>query len=178
MSGAQVQLPSIVFPQVVGDVKVFRKTLGQFATGVTVVTTRTTQDVCLGLTVNSFSTLSLEPGLVLWSLRLSSTLLPHFEANGRFAVNVLAEGQASVSQRFASSSAVDKFEHTPHVLSETGFVLLKGASAWFECQTVSAQEIGDHRLLIAKVLRFSQSSRSPLVFHDGKYRTLSEPDPV
>jgi flavin reductase (DIM6/NTAB) family NADH-FMN oxidoreductase RutF len=171
MSGADIFAP-VAASTLPNDAKAYRKALGQFATGVTVVTTRTQQGVPLGLTVNSFSTLSLEPPLVLWSLRLSSTLLPHFEANGRFAVNVLAVGQASLSQRFASSVAMDKFALTPHDISDQGFVLLQGASAWFECQTVSAQEFGDHRLLVAKVLRFGQSGQSPLVFHDGQYRQL------
>lgn len=165
-------VPPVVAPARAGDAKAIRKALGQFATGVTVVTTQTPQGMPLGLTVNSFSTLSLEPPLVLWSLRLSSTLLPHFEAQGRFAVNVLAAGQSPLSQRFASSVQMDKFALTPHDINEEGFVLLHGASAWFECQTVSAQEFGDHRLLIAKVMRFSQSGHLPLVFHDGQYRHL------
>lgn len=160
--------------QTPADSKAFRHALGQFATGVTVVTTQSPEGQSLGLTVNSFSTLSLAPPLVLWSLRLSSSLLPYFEDGGRFAVNVLAQAQAEVSQRFASSSATHKFEQTPHTVNEQGFVLLQGASAWFECQTVSAQDLGDHRLLIAQVLQFSQSGRAPLVFHDGRYRELVE----
>lgn len=170
MSGAPSHLP--VPTPLAGDAKAFRKALGQFATGVTVVTTQTLQGVPLGLTVNSFSTLSLEPPLVLWSLRLSSSLLPHFEAGGRFAVNVLSTQQAQVSQRFASSAAIDKFGLTPHQVNAAGFVLLHNVSACFECETVSAQDVGDHRLLIAKVLRFSQSAQAPLVFHDGQYRAL------
>lgn len=177
MSHPIVHVPQDVLPVAAQpfDSKALRKCLGQFATGVTVVTAQTPDGVCLGLTVNSFSTLSLEPPLVLWSLRLSSSLLPHFQNEGRFAINVLAASQASVSQRFASSTAIQKFEQTPHAINEEGFVLLQDASAYFECQTISAQDFGDHRLLIARVLRFSQSGQEPLIFFDGRYRALATP---
>ena len=149
-----------------------RSALGQFATGITVVTTRAgSNGPFVGLTVNSFAALSLEPPLILWSLRCSSPSLPVFEEAERFVVNVLAEAQVEVSRRFASPQA-DKFEGVPHAENAWGLPLLHGASAWFECRTVSRQIAGDHCLFIAEVERFTLSEAAPLLFHAGGYFAL------
>ncbi|MDI1238261.1 MAG: flavin reductase family protein [Polaromonas sp.] len=153
------------------DSRALRTALGQFATGITVVTTRAGNGAFVGLTVNSFSALSLEPPLILWSLRCSSPSLPVFEAAERFVVNVLAEAQVEVSRRFASPQA-DKFEGVPHAENAWGLPLLHGASAWFECRTVSCQIAGDHCLFIAEVERFTLSEAAPLLFHAGGYFAL------
>ena len=153
------------------DSRALRNALGQFATGITVVTTRAGNGSFVGLTVNSFSALSLEPPLILWSLRCSSPSLPVFEAADRFVVNVLAEAQVEVSRRFASPQA-DKFEGVPHAENAWGLPLLHGASAWFECRTVSRQIAGDHCLFIAEVERFTLSEAAPLLFHAGGYFAL------
>jgi flavin reductase (DIM6/NTAB) family NADH-FMN oxidoreductase RutF len=159
----------------------FRQALGQFATGVTVVTALSDQGQPVGLTVNSFASLSLDPPLVLWSLQTNSKLKDHFGVGQTFAVNILAQHQAPVSQRFASSKG-DKFANTPHTITEDGFVLLEGCLAYLECQTESAQVAGDHILLIAKVLRFALGDAtpigldaSPLLFFDGRYQTIGGP---
>lgn len=164
--------PDAPVPAAVPDSRALRSALGQFATGITVVTTRAgSNGPFVGLTVNSFSALSLEPPLILWSLRCSSPSLPVFEEADRFVVNVLAEAQVEVSRRFASPQA-DKFEGVPHAENAWGLPLLHGASAWFECRTVSRQIAGDHCLFIAEVERFTLSEAAPLLFHAGGYFAL------
>ena len=163
--------PGTPVPVAATDSRALRIALGQFATGITVVTTRAGSGAFVGLTVNSFSALSLEPPLILWSLRCSSPSLPVFEAADRFVVNVLAEAQVEVSRRFASPQA-DKFEGVPHAENAWGLPLLHGASAWFECRTVSRQIAGDHCLFVAEVERFTLSEAAPLLFHAGGYFAL------
>lgn len=153
------------------DSRALRTALGQFATGITVVTTSATDGSFVGLTVNSFSALSLEPALILWSLRCSSPSLPVFEKAERFVVNVLAEAQVEVSRRFSSPLA-DKFEGVAHAENAWGQPLLHGAAAWFECRLVSRQIAGDHCLFIAEVERFTLSEAAPLLFHAGGYFAL------
>ena len=157
--------------RVVPDSRGLRTALGQFATGITVVTTRASTGGFVGLTVNSFSALSLQPPLVLWSLRCTSPSLPVFQDAERFVVNVLAEAQVEVSRRFASALP-DKFDGVAHAESTTGLPLLHGAAAWFECRTVSQQLAGDHCLFIAEVERFTASELAPLLFHAGGYFAL------
>ena len=157
--------------RVVPDSRGLRTALGQFATGITVVTTRASTGGFVGLTVNSFSALSLQPPLVLWSLRCTSPSLPVFQGAERFVVNVLAEAQVEVSRRFASALP-DKFDGVAHAESTTGLPLLHGAAAWFECRTVSQQLAGDHCLFIAEVERFTASELAPLLFHSGGYFAL------
>lgn len=153
------------------DSRALRTALGQFATGITVVSTRAVDARFVGLTVNSFSALSLEPALILWSLRCSSPSLPVFENAERFVVNVLAEAQVEVSRRFALPMA-DKFEGVAHAENAWGQPLIHGAAAWFECRTVSRQVAGDHCLFIAEVERFTLSEAAPLLFHAGAYFAL------
>lgn len=153
------------------DSRALRTALGQFATGITVVSTRAADGAFVGLTVNSFSALSLEPALILWSLRCSSPSLPVFETAERFVVNVLAEAQVEVSRRFALPLA-DKFDGVAHAENAWGQPLIHGAAAWFECRTVSRQVAGDHCLFIAEVERFTLSEAAPLLFHAGSYFAL------
>lgn len=168
MNAALQAIPQIASPL---DGRALRTALGQFATGITVVTTRAAEGSFVGLTVNSFSALSLEPPLILWSLRGSSPSLPVFENAERFVVNVLAEAQVEVSRRFALPIA-DKFEGVAHAENAWGQPLIHGAAAWFECRTVSRQVAGDHCLFIAEVERFTLSEAAPLLFHAGGYFAL------
>lgn len=167
----QAVLPPDADTRAAPDSRGLRTALGQFATGITVVTTRTPTGGFVGLTVNSFSALSLEPPLVLWSLRCTSPSLPVFQGAQRFVVNVLAEAQVEVSRRFAAPLP-DKFDGVAHAESATGLPLLHGAAAWFECRTVSQQMAGDHCLFIAEVERFTTSELAPLLFHAGGYFAL------
>jgi flavin reductase (DIM6/NTAB) family NADH-FMN oxidoreductase RutF len=152
---------------------VLRAALGRFATGVTIVTCRDADGTPVGLTANSFSALSLQPALVLWSLRAASPNLPVFSAAPGFAVNVLAENQVDLSRRFASPLP-DKFAEGQWSDGLGGVPVLAGCAAVFECEQVSAQPGGDHVLFIGRVLRVSEAALTPLVFQAGHYRMLGE----
>ena len=154
-----------------GDPRALRAALGQFATGVTVITTRARDGSLVGLTANSFAALSLEPPLITWALRLASHHLPIFRDAERFVVNVLAESQVEVSRLFASG-ADNKFSQVAHAENRNGIPYLHGAAAWFECRRVSQQDAGDHCLFIAEVERYSNAEVAPLLFHSGGYFAL------
>lgn len=155
------------------DTRHLRNALGRFATGVTIVSCLDASGRYVGLTANSFNALSLEPPLVLWSLRESSPSLPAFLAAPRFAVNVLAEAQVELSRRFASRRE-DKFDDGLWALGEQGSPVLAGCAAVFECEQVAQQVAGDHRLFIGRVLACTESAVPPLVFQGGHYHLLGE----
>ena len=150
-----------------------RGALGRFATGVTIITCTGPEGAPVGLTANSFSALSLDPPLVLWSLRQASSSLPAFEAAPHFAVNVLAESQVDLSRRFASSQP-DKFAEGAWGTGLGGAPVLTGCAAVFECEVASRQVAGDHVLFIGRVLRLADLSVAPLLFQGGHYRMLGE----
>ena len=155
------------------DTRQLRDALGRFTTGVTVVTCCDAAGGFVGLTANSFSSLSLEPPLVLWSLRSASPAMASFEAARRFAVNVLADSQVELSRRFASKRE-DRFAEGSWSLGVHGAPVLVGCAAVLECETVLHQVAGDHRLFIGRVLACSESALAPLVFQAGHYRLLGE----
>ena len=150
-----------------------RAAMGRFATGVTIITCRTPAGAAVGLTANSFASLSLDPPLVLWSLRQASSNLPAFDAAPHFAVNVLAETQVDLSRRFASFIP-DKFAegHWADGLGRTP--VLAGCAAVFECVVEARHVLGDHVLYIGRVLRLADLSVPPLLFQGGHYRMLGE----
>jgi flavin reductase (DIM6/NTAB) family NADH-FMN oxidoreductase RutF len=148
-----------------------RAALGRFATGITVVTCCDEQGHWLGLTVNSFNALSLQPPLVLWSLRHASASLQAFVTSRRFAVNVLAANQSALSHRFAAPDG-DKFTTEAWRLGVHGAPVLKVCAAVFECETVSHQPAGDHELFIGRVLSCSQAELPPLLYNAGHYHRL------
>ncbi|HOM15438.1 MAG TPA: flavin reductase family protein [Rubrivivax sp.] len=150
-----------------------RAALGRFATGVTLVGCRAADGSAVGLTANSFSALSLQPALVLWSLRSASPNLPAFMAASHFSVNVLAENQVDLSRRFAATR-LDKFAEGLWSEGLGGAPVLAGCVATFECAQVSAQVAGDHVLFIGQVLRVGEAPLAPLVFQSGHYRMLGE----
>lgn len=154
------------------DGRAFRRSLGQFATGVTVITARNGEQL-LGMTVNSFAALSLEPPLVLWSIRRESGGLQAFQAAGHFAVNVLAANQVELSNRFASSKG-DKFAPTAWSAGLHGAPLLHGAIAHMECALHEVVEGGDHLLLIGRVERYARFAGEPLLFTQGRYAVTQE----
>lgn len=150
-----------------------RAALGRFTTGVTIISCVDAKGGFVGLTANSFNALSLAPPLVLWSLRDASPALAAFIAAPRFAVNVLAEAQVDLSRRFASRLP-DKFTEGAWTLGAQGAPVLAGCAAVFECETVSHQPAGDHRLFIGRVLAVTESALPPLVFQGGHYHLLGE----
>jgi flavin reductase (DIM6/NTAB) family NADH-FMN oxidoreductase RutF len=152
------------------DPRQFRDALGHFATGVTVVTTRDTEGQAVGVTVNSFSSLSLDPPLILWSLAKKSYSLAAFETHPTFAVHVLASDQQELSNRFARAGT-DKFAGIEPKEGFGGSPLLPGCAAVFECSTEFRYDGGDHVILVGRVQRFSTAERPPLLFYRGRYAT-------
>lgn len=155
------------------DPRLLRSALGRFTTGVTIVSCIDAGGHRVGLTANSFQALSLEPPLVLWSLRASSPSLAAFRQARHFAVNVLGEAQVDLSRRFAARHD-DRFAEGPWAAGRTGAPVLAGCAAVFECETVSQQAAGDHVLFIGRVLTLDESPVPPLVFQAGHYRMLGE----
>jgi flavin reductase (DIM6/NTAB) family NADH-FMN oxidoreductase RutF len=137
-----------------------------------VITTRAADGRKVGLTANSFSSLSLDPPLLLWSLRKVAPSRPDFVAATHFAINILAHDQLELSRRFATPRA-DKFDGVPHDDAEAGGVpCLHGSSARFVCRNVGHYEGGDHLLFIGRIEAFDAFGKAPLVFHAGEYRAL------
>ena len=163
---------SISFEQDVVDQRHLRHALGRFATGVTVITTRTQEGKLEGLTANSFSAVSLDPPLVLWSLRKNASSLPSFQDSGYFAVNVLMADQFELSRRFATS-AHDKFAGIALMDGLGGCPLLRDTLASFECSTEHMVTGGDHIIFIGRVRRATYRDGEPLIFSAGQYCTHS-----
>jgi flavin reductase (DIM6/NTAB) family NADH-FMN oxidoreductase RutF len=149
------------------DGRAFRRCLGQYPTGVTVVTARH-GDKLLGMAVNSFAAVSLDPPLVLWSIRRESKSASDFLEASHFAVNVLASEQVEVSQRFGSGHP-DRFSLTPCRVGQHGAPLIDGAIAHLECRRTVVHDGGDHLILIGQVERYSRYEGEPLVFAQGQY---------
>jgi len=151
------------------DVKDFRRALGQFPTGVTVITTLDQAGNPVGVTASSFNTVSIEPALVLWSIDKGANSLSAFENAKHFAVNVLGSDQVATSNNFASRGE-DKFANADYRCNEYGIPLLADCAAQFECSTWAVYEGGDHLILVGEVQAYQhQSDTSPLVFARGSY---------
>ena len=150
-----------------------RAALGGFATGVTVVTCRAANGTPVGLTVSSFNALSLEPPMVLWSLRLTSPSLAAFDNAGHFAINILSEAQVDLSRRFASTLPA-KFDEGLWGEGIARVPVLAGCAVTLECEVASHQAAGDHRLYLGRVLVASSQAVPPLVYHRGRYHLLGE----
>jgi flavin reductase (DIM6/NTAB) family NADH-FMN oxidoreductase RutF len=150
------------------DTAHFRKALSQFATGVTVITTRLADGSFCALTASSFNSVSLDPPLVLWSLGDKANSLPIFSGNSHYVINVLGEGQAHLAQLFARRTP-DPFQHVEYELSRTGHPILKGVSAWFECHNRSRYPEGDHVIFVGEVECCAVMPQPPLIFHGGQF---------
>jgi 3-hydroxy-9,10-secoandrosta-1,3,5(10)-triene-9,17-dione monooxygenase reductase component len=151
-----------------------RKALAQFATGVTVVTTRAADGSPAGLTVNSFNSVSLDPPLVLWSLAHKAQSLDAFRNCERYLVHVLAVNQLEVASVFATRGA-DKFGATRWQPNAAGLPLLEGCVAWFVCGNRRQYDEGDHVILVGRIDEFAILGGAPLIFHDSRYvRHLEE----
>jgi flavin reductase (DIM6/NTAB) family NADH-FMN oxidoreductase RutF len=150
------------------DTAQFRQALAQFATGVTVITTRLADGSFRGLTASSFNSVSLDPPLVLWSLGSQANSMPIFSGNSHYVVNVLAAGQAALAQRF-SRRTDNPFGDIEYTLSRTGQPILKGVSAWFECHNRSRYPEGDHVIFVGEVEDCAIAPQAGLIFHGGRF---------
>jgi flavin reductase (DIM6/NTAB) family NADH-FMN oxidoreductase RutF len=158
--------------------KQFRRALGQFATGVTIITTLSESGEPMGFTANSFSSVSLDPPLVLWSLGLGASSLALFTASSHYAVNVLASEQIDLSRRFSSKSlpAERRFDGIAWSAGKSGVPILADTCAWFECSNRSRYEEGDHVIFVGAVEQQGFSVREPLIFQNGGYH-MTQPHP-
>jgi 3-hydroxy-9,10-secoandrosta-1,3,5(10)-triene-9,17-dione monooxygenase reductase component len=158
------------------DPREFRKALGSFATGVTIITTRGADGTPIGLTCSSFNSVSLSPPLVLWSLENASLSLPAFKEAPHWAVHVLAADQEELSGRFARRGA-NKFAGLELETGVGGIPLIAGCTARFQCRNAFQYDGGDHVIFVGEVQRFDRSEAAPLVFHGGRYAHATRRDP-
>lgn len=160
------------------DAAHFRRALSQFATGVTVVTTRSEggpgKPAFVGVTASSFNSVSLDPPLVLWSLGTQANSFPLFHAGSHYVINILAAEQLDLCKRFATLKG-DRFANVDYTLSPTGLPILAQSLAWFECHNRSRYDEGDHVIFVGEVERCGvvDAHAAPLVFHRGAFSSLT-----
>jgi flavin reductase (DIM6/NTAB) family NADH-FMN oxidoreductase RutF len=147
------------------DSRAYRDALGQFATGVTIVTCET-EDGPLGMTANSFSSVSLEPALVLWSCAKSASRHDPFVAAERFCINVLTRDQAGVASAFAKDGHAFSPDNADRI---DGFWQIRGAAARFSCTRHAVYPGGDHSIILGHVTHVTLGTSAPLVFHSGTF---------
>lgn len=151
------------------DPKHFRRALGKFPTGVTVITAIDEQGEKIGVTASSFNSVSIDPALVLWSIDKGAYSLPAFTEGKHFTIHVLGDDQMALSNRFARRGE-DKFAGVELAESGNGAPRLAGTAAWFECRTWNVYEGGDHLIIVGEVTDYDcTEDGSALVFHNGRY---------
>lgn len=150
-----------------------RQVMGHFATGVTVITTRSGAGELHGLTANAFSSLSLAPPLVLICVDKKAESYPCFDESKVFTINVLADEQESLSRKFAVSGG-DKFQGVAYRLGANGAPILQGTLAHIECQVANSCDGGDHTIYIGEVQEAETREGKPLLFFRGGYRSISD----
>ena len=150
------------------DPKEFRRCLGNFATGVTVITAKSADGTQVGVTANSFNSVSLDPPLILWSIIKTSSSYAVFENSDHFAVNILAADQIDLSNNFAKPSD-NKFANVETQSGVGGAPLLQNTAANFQCEKYQVVDGGDHWIMIGKVVAFENLGRAPLLYVQGSY---------
>ncbi|MEO7337743.1 MAG: flavin reductase [Caldimonas sp.] len=153
------------------DKRTLRDAFGSFATGVTIVTTSGPAGADIGLTANSFSSVSLDPPMILWSLARTASSIDAFRESGHFAVHILSAEQEKMSARFASKG-IDRFAGLALDRGPGGIPMLPDCMARFTCKLAYQYEGGDHVIFVGEIVDFSHSARKPLVFHGGRYGML------
>ena len=153
------------------DAREFRNTLGRFATGVCVVTTESAEGP-IGMTVNSFAAVSLEPALVLWSIQNTSDCFAAFTECERYGISVLQHSQEALSNQYARSMDHD-IEASHLSRDESGTPLIAGALATFSCRTNAIHAGGDHHIIVGEVEAFTSVEGEPLLFFGGAYKGLA-----
>ncbi|MCP1121243.1 flavin reductase family protein [Robbsia andropogonis] len=159
------------------DSKDFRRALGRFATGVTVVTTSGNGSMPIGMTCNSFTSLSLDPPLVQWSIAKNSRNYTVMCAANHFAVHVLEAGQSELCHQF-SARDIDRFANVRLETGLHGLPLLNNYHARFECEMYARHEAGDHTIVVGRVLRVSHNEGDPLIFYCGSLLHGASLDPT
>lgn len=153
-----------------------RRAFGTFVTGITVATTLDKDGLPRGMTANSFTSVSLDPPLLLVCIGKSASSFPAFDAADCFAVNILHEHQKDVASAFASKS-VSKFDAVAHDIVHTGAPVLSDCLTWFDCTVHSRVDAGDHMIIIGRVRAFGTSSAAPLGFCRGRFVSVEDPMP-
>ncbi|MDB2407866.1 flavin reductase family protein [Jannaschia sp.] len=161
----------IANPQLGIDPKDLRNVLGCFATGVCVVTSVGDEGKPVGMTINSFSSVSLDPPLILWSIGLNAPSRGAFERHPSFAVNIMGESAKNTTLNFATPSE-DKFNGIDWTPGHDGIPVLGEAMAVLECEVEDRIISGDHEIYIGRVVRIDQNDDDPLLFHRGKFASL------
>ena len=155
------------------NLKEYRNALGKFGTGVAIVSTKTNDELPVGVTINSFNSVSLEPPIVLWSLNKQSPSLKAFDDTRKFVIHVLSKDQVDLSKRF-SSRIEEKFANVAYEFGKSGVPLIPGCSATFECTTWLRQEVGDHILFLGRVENFTSTEKEALLYYKGRYARGTE----
>jgi flavin reductase (DIM6/NTAB) family NADH-FMN oxidoreductase RutF len=146
-----------------------RKGFASFATGVTVITCVDENQNPHGITISSFNTVSLEPPLILWSLKKHSRLMPWVEVGKKHLIHVLERSQEGLAMHFATVK-VNQFAGIDHQLAESGLTQVNHCVAYYECQTVSVHTGGDHNIIVAKVIQLkNHPDKEPLIFARSKF---------
>lgn len=158
------------------DNKTFRECLGRFATGVTVISCSDAAGTACGITANSFSSVSLEPPLILWNIAKVSQLLTAYLTAEHFGINVLSAHQQSVSAHFAQSRR-NLFKGIEHTTTDRDVPRLADTLAWFECRTHQVHDCGDHFIIVGEVIDFAAGDGDPLLFFASDYAQLSANKP-
>jgi Conserved protein/domain typically associated with flavoprotein oxygenases, DIM6/NTAB family len=150
----------------------FRSALGRFASGVTIVTTKTKEDKPIGITVSAFASVSLEPPLILVCIDKRASVHDILEEGHPFSVNILAEDQEILSRRFASKEP-DRFAGIGYTEGEAGVPILNGALAAIECRVAHSYSGGDHTIIVGEVERIDVTDGKPLAYFRGGYVQLA-----
>ncbi len=152
--------------------RTLRNLMGAYPTGVAIVTMRTCDGRDVGLTINSFASLSLDPPLVLWSLVNHSPNLDAFRDCTHFAINMLADGQEELARRFATPAIADKFDGVAVAQAPEDLPVIAGALTVLVCENDHSRTVGDHLLMVGRIVRTGHQLAAPLVFHAGRFTAL------
>jgi flavin reductase (DIM6/NTAB) family NADH-FMN oxidoreductase RutF len=150
-----------------------RRVMGHFATGVTIITTVSTEGRPFGLTANSITSVSLDPPLLLISVDKKAESYPHFEQTKVFTVHFLSDDQESLSRKFAVSGG-DKFQGVAYRMGANGVPILEGVLGYVECRLYATYDGGDHTLYLGEVMQAEVREGKPLLFYRGGYRAFGD----
>jgi len=157
------------------DSQQLRRSLGHFATGVTIITARSASGDAIGMTCNSFSSVSLDPPLVLWSIaKTSRNYTPMCDAE-HFAIHVLAAGQRDLCRQFSTKDQ-DRFANVEIEIGLHDLPLIKDHHVRFECETYARHDAGDHTIIVDRVLRIGEQEAEPLIFYRGAFSRIAPAD--